>query len=159
MELWDVLDVNGEKTGETVVRGQSLKPGQFHLVVHIWIRNERGDYLIQKRADHLEWLPGIWATTGGSVISGEGSLLGAIRETREELGLDLSPSNMTRLARLKKTDSFVDIWLVRVQTDELGPHAFGSEVSETKWRSRPDILRMIAAGEFYDYTYIDLLPE
>ena len=50
MELWDILDEKGNKTGRTMVRGNRIKRGDYHLVVHIWAKNEKGEYLIQKRA-------------------------------------------------------------------------------------------------------------
>jgi len=53
-EVWDVLDASGRKTGRTMFRGDPIAPGDYHLVVHIWILNERMQYLIQKRADYLK---------------------------------------------------------------------------------------------------------
>ena len=36
-----------------MLRGERLKPGQYHLVVHIWIVDEAGRLLIQRRADEM----------------------------------------------------------------------------------------------------------
>lgn len=38
------------KTGRTVERGKPMAPGEFHNVVNVWIRNQRGEWLISKRA-------------------------------------------------------------------------------------------------------------
>ena len=65
MERWDLRDGEGNPTGETMERGEHLKPGQYHLVVHIWIIDGQGRLLIQKRAAHLKLMPDIWAATGG----------------------------------------------------------------------------------------------
>lgn len=159
MELWDVLNEKGERTGRTAIHGQGLHPGDYHLVVHIWIRNENGEYLIQKRAEHLEWKPGIWATTGGSVIAGEDSLAGAIRETAEELGLQLEPVEMTCIARITKTDSIVDIWLVQAEAACFGRLQLNDEVSEARWRTKSEIMEMISRAEFFGYDYLHLLPD
>ena len=37
MELWDVYDINRNKTGKTAVRGEGLPEGGYHLVVHVCI--------------------------------------------------------------------------------------------------------------------------
>ncbi len=87
MELWDILDEDGNATGRTIMRGNELKEDEYHLVVHIWIINNKGEILIQKRSEHLEFAPGVWATTGGSAIKGEDSITAACRETKEELGI------------------------------------------------------------------------
>lgn len=50
-EIWDIIDQNGNKTGKTTVRGRfNLNPGEYHLVVHIWIISSDGKILIQKRS-------------------------------------------------------------------------------------------------------------
>ena len=66
MEKWDILTSGGEPTGETVTRSRgALKSGQYHLVVHIWITDDKGRVLIQQRSFELNILPGKWAITGG----------------------------------------------------------------------------------------------
>ena len=50
MELWDIITADGSPTGRTMVRGaNTLKSGEYHLVVHIWPLNDYGSILIQKR--------------------------------------------------------------------------------------------------------------
>jgi len=102
LELWDVLDRDGYKKGRVMVRGDEIQPGDYHSVVHVWIRNDKGEYMIQKRSDTVEQWPGIWAATGGSVIAGEDSLSGAVRELEEEMGLSLDRSTFRRLMRQTK---------------------------------------------------------
>ena len=63
MEKWDLLDGDGRPLGQTLVRGDKLRPGQYHLVVHIWVEDSKGRLLIQKRAPHLKLMPDTWAVT------------------------------------------------------------------------------------------------
>ena len=79
MEKWDLLDGDGRPLGQTLVRGDKLRPGQYHLVVHIWVEDSKGRLLIQKRAPHLKLMPDTWAVTGGSALAGEDSLTAAAR--------------------------------------------------------------------------------
>jgi len=109
MKIWDVVDKDGNRTGNTIKRGDQLKEDQYHLVVHIWTINDLDQFLIKKRAYHLELLPGIWATTGGSAIQEENSKNAAVRELREELGVGPKTKNMNKITRLQSKDNFNDI--------------------------------------------------
>ena len=112
-EIWDIYDKEGNKTGRTIVRGEELKEGDYHLVVHIWIMNDNKEFLIQRRAADLELLPNIWAATGGAAIQGEDSLTAAIREVEEELGIKPISDRMERINRIYREDSFADVWLLQ----------------------------------------------
>lgn len=118
-ETWDLYIRKGEsldfeKIGQTVERGKRLPNGTFHPVVHAWIRDERGYYLISQRcatkSNPLRWEP-----TGGSVLAGETTLQAALREVKEELGIDLKPDNGRPLCRGVRfydgCDDFVDVWM------------------------------------------------
>ena len=49
MELWDILDQSGSRTGRVIARGKRrLMPGEYHLVVHIWPFDKDGRLLIQR---------------------------------------------------------------------------------------------------------------
>ena len=85
-ELWDVYDAAGRKTGRVQRRGDPLGPGDFHLCIHVWIVNARGEYLLTQRAPGKS-MAGLWECTGGSALLGEDSLTAALREVREETGV------------------------------------------------------------------------
>ena len=159
MELWDLLNEQGEPTGKTMVRGERLRLGQYHLVVHIWVADSRGRLLIQRRADHLTLMPGVWAVTGGSAVHGEDSRTAACRELREELGVDTSPGEMRRLGRLRRRNSFSDLWLLRrdIRREELSLQR--EEVADARWVTRAELEGMIRENTFHNYgqAYFDLL--
>lgn len=92
-EIWDLYDENRELLGKDHVRGEQLPIDGYHLVVHVWIRNSKGEYLISQRSANRPTFPLMWECVGGSVVKGEDSLLGAIREAKEEVGVDLNPEN------------------------------------------------------------------
>ena len=75
-EIWDLYDSRGEKTGKTMTRGENIPSGLYHIGVHIWPINDKGEFLIQRRSSTVQWKPGIWAVTGGSAVSGEEPLEG-----------------------------------------------------------------------------------
>ena len=88
-EMWDLYDRNRNMLDRKVERGTKLNDDEYHLVSNAWIRNSKGKFLISQR---VEWKshPLMWECTGGSVIMGEDTYQGAIREVKEELGIDVS---------------------------------------------------------------------
>ncbi|MBI4979399.1 MAG: NUDIX domain-containing protein [Spirochaetes bacterium] len=157
MEIWDILDETGALTGRTVERGRKIAPGDYHLVVHIWIIDESGNMLIQKRSPDLSWMPGIWAATGGAAIQGEDSITAALRETHEELGLCIAPEKFTLLTRQRRADDFSDIWIARGQRSEFSDIVMCPEVADTRWVTWGGLSAMIADGTFVRYDYFDIL--
>lgn len=151
MEIWDILDEDGNKTENTIKRGEELKNDQYHLVVHIWIINDSNQFLIQKRAEHLELEPGIWATAGGSAISGENSKEAAIRELKEELGFKPKSQNMKKLKRLQRKDNFTDIWILEQDISLKDVNHSKKEVSKVKFVNISELKKMIEQNKFYDY--------
>src|SRR5574344_1719910 len=91
-ELWDVYNKDREKLSKSHTRGDGtrLLPGEYHLVVSVAIFNDKGELLIQKRHKCKRVSPGKWdISAGGSAIRGEDSKAAAIRETKEEIGVDI----------------------------------------------------------------------
>ena len=159
MELWDILDENRNKTGRTVQRGKPMKQDEYHLVVHVWIRNSKGEYLISKRTPNKTY-PNKWETTGGSAIVGDDSLQAALREVKEELGVDLSTSKGKCVFSLKRQHrnfpDFLDVWLFKEDVDISKVVYQPEEVCDAKWATEEEIYSMIDNGEFVDvFTYLD----
>lgn len=153
MEIWDVLDENRNFTGRFALRdGSRMPPEDFHLVINVWIMNSRGEFLISRRSPEKDSFPGLWETVCGSVVSGETSLEGALREAREEVGLLLDP-NRGELVLSEKCFSswnnyFRDIWVFReeFQTETLTLQT--EEVTEVMSASAGEILKRMKNGEF-----------
>jgi len=153
MELCDVVDQFGNQTGHMVTRGTKLAAGEYYLVVHVWIRDENNNYLIQQRALHLESGPGAWATTVGYVLAGEESITGAIREVKEELGIQLLSTHLKRLERHTLENRLEDIWLAEVQRNSIGIPVPGNEAADCRWIARTDLEEMVNQGGFFRYSY------
>ena len=152
MELWDVLTAEGKPTGRTMVRGgNAIKAGEYHLVVHIWPLNDYGSILIQKRTKTKRLMPGIWAATGGAAIAGETSAVAAARELGEELGIRVKPEELRLVKRIKRKNSFIDMWTVRANVRVPELHLQKSEVAEAKWVNKATLMSMVSSGEFHDY--------
>ena len=76
--------------------------GSLHPTVHTWIvrSNDKSGYdlLLQKRSECKDSNPGCWdISSAGHVEAGHGYLESAIRELKEELGIDALRSSSERL--------------------------------------------------------------
>lgn len=161
-EKWDILDSGGNPTGKTTLRGRNFfKPGEYHLVVHIWVISSDGKLLIQKRADTKKLMPGEWAATGGAAISGEDSFTAAKRELFEELGIQSDKSTLKKTVRIKRRNSLLDIWLTICDTPAEELTLQVSEVADAKWVTKDELVEMIENGEFHNYgrEYFNLIFE
>ena len=57
IEICDIYDIYGNRTGKTFIRGEPLSDGQFVMVVDVWIVNSKDEILIQKRSPYKKDLP------------------------------------------------------------------------------------------------------
>lgn len=152
MESWDILNERGKATGKTVVRGNvQLNLGEYHLVVHIWVVGSDGRLLIQRRSKKKLLMPGKWAATGGAAISGETSVQAAMRELHEELGIKAQEDDMIFVKRLTRRNSFVDIWMLKIDIDISDLRLQKSEVAAIKWVTVNELKQMIKSGHFHNY--------
>lgn len=157
MEIWDLYDEKRKLTGRTHIRGEELPDGCYHLVVHVWIRNSMGEYLISQRAADRPTYPLKWECVGGSVIKGEDSLHGALREVKEEVGISL-PAESGRVVYTKtrgyvdgrRFNDIMDVWLFEYDGDADLANADTKEVADTKWLKTADIQKLYDDGELVD---------
>lgn len=90
-ELIDVLDENGNKTGKIVTRKQVHEQGLWHRIIVVAIIDKDGHLLMQQRSKSKAKNPLKWdVSSAGYVSSGQTSTESAIRETQEELGIDIN---------------------------------------------------------------------
>lgn len=157
-EIWDVYDKNRNKTGRFHRRGDPLKDGDYHLVVHIWTRNSRGEYLITKRAAH-KGFPNMWECTGGSALAGDDSLTAALREVKEETGLSLDAAKGECIYSYMRSDGFVDVWLFQQDFDLSDVVLNEDETVDKMFATSEKIRELIDEGKFYSFSYIDKVLE
>lgn len=100
--LIDVLDENGNMTGDKRTITDVHVEGLWHRSAHLWIINSRNDILLQKRSAHVVNFPlCLDISTAGHVDSGEDSLTTIIRECKEEIGLTIDASDIHYLTTIK----------------------------------------------------------
>ena len=150
-ELWDLYDAQGKRTGKVMTRGEEVPSGYYHLAVHIWPVNSKGEFLVQRRAATVQWKPNLWAVTGGSAISGEDALTAARRELLEEIGYNASIEEMHQIACLRRTNSFCCVFAVHTDWPEDSFTLQQEEVSAVAWCTRSKLTRMLSDNMLYNY--------
>lgn len=100
MEMLDIVDENGEPTGVVKERTKIHEEGDRHRTSHVWIvrkNKESGlvDILLQKRSVTKDSFPGCYdISSAGHIPAGSGYVESALRELKEELGIETSADNL-----------------------------------------------------------------
>jgi isopentenyldiphosphate isomerase len=148
MEKWDVYDIGGNPTGYAKTKNDVWTFEEYHLGASLWIVNHSGYLLIQKRAASKRRHPNVWCNIGGSVISGESSRQGCVREVEEEVGIKVKEKELVFLQRsvFKNTinDDYVLMYDFPIEKVVIQPE----EVSEVKWASIDEIENLFTQGLF-----------
>ena len=98
MELLDILDENGKITGKVESREVVHQKGLWHRAVYGFIFNNKGDILLQKRSKNKKLWPDLWdVTVGGHVLTKEFGSQALIRETKEELNIEITKNEIAYL--------------------------------------------------------------
>jgi 8-oxo-dGTP diphosphatase len=157
MELWDVYNINRVRTGKTIVRGEMLSEGEYHLVVHMWIINSKGQFLIQKRSSGVKSSPNMWAITGGAALAGDDSYTACKREVLEEIGIQADLEKAKVVFTVTRLNSICDVWVIRQDFELVECTLQKEEVSEVKWATYTEIRKMQDQGVFHQYRYFEEL--
>ena len=166
MEIVDVYDKAGVKTGKTVPRETHLTPDDYFLVADAIVRNKDGLYLSTKRDPKKLLDGGKWEFTTGWAQAGENSLEAAIRELDEEIGVKASPRTGKRFGQiiLENKDFFnfiVDIWLFNIDLEISDITLREGETVDVLFFDKKAILKMQSDGIFlsrFRVPYIAELP-
>ena len=98
MEVFDIVNEQGRPTGKTVDRTTAHEQGILHRTSHVWLvrnKNEKKEILLQKRCMEKDSFPGHWdISSAGHIPAGFEFKESAVRELKEELGIDLSEDDL-----------------------------------------------------------------
>lgn len=155
MELWDLYDKNRKPLGRTVMRGEKLEEGEYHVIVNVLSVNNEGKILITKRHPYKNY-GGMWEITGGAAIKGETSAQAAARELFEETGLKAAPDELSYSSTLirTRTRSIVDCFLYNGNFSENDIILQPGETVDYKLVSPYQLKQMAEKRQFIYYTYL-----
>ena len=162
MELVDLYDKNRIPLNKTKDKYSKFNDGEYMIIVHTCLFNNKGEMLIQQRGlDKIDF-PGKWdISSGGGVMSGETPSCAAERELFEELGVKVDLSNERVYFTIHYQKGFDDYYLINYDADINEFKIPKEELLNIKWASREEIFNMTKNNEFIEYKkgFIDLLFE
>lgn len=150
-EIIDEVNDKGEIIGE-IDKDIAHKEGRLHKAIHLWIINDDGEVLLQKRCGDKKLYPNTWdVSVGGHVSTKENSIDALWREAKEELGVDLDLGNVeyydTFHERLKydgiDSNELVDVFIARQNVKKEEIKIQKEEVSDVHWVSIEELFGLI----------------
>ena len=149
MEYIDIFDENDEPTGKVKEKNQAHEDANFHRTAHIWIINDKNELLLQKRSASKKSHPNCWDISGaGHIKTGESVIDGAIRELKEELGVETKEKDLQYITTIKSTKNpknmeFQYVYLLRCNK-KIEDYVFeDEEVSEVKYVYYKELEKMV----------------
>lgn len=141
VEIWDAYDRQFHKLENvTLIRGETVPEGMYHLVCEIIVKHTDGTYLLMQR-DFEKHFGGMWElTAGGSALAGETPAECAMRELREETGI--ASSDLQEVKRIVH-DEHRSIYVVYLCVTDCDKKSVVLQTGETiayQWVSKSEIL-------------------
>ena len=135
-EFLDVVNEQNQLTGMQKLKSEIHRDNDWHRASHMWIYNDQGEILFQKRSLIKDTFPGKWDITGGHVGAGETYLNTAVRELEEELGITVAPEDLETLDMHKTEDigrEFQQVYLLRLNQPSSSFRLQEEEVLEARF--------------------------
>ena len=167
MELVDVVDMNGNPTGVVLDKKEARERNLIYKVIVVFVINDSKQVLFQKRSANLRYMPNRWALCAGHVKASEGLEDAAIREVKEEMGLDVSKEKIHSFGEVEdnigENDSHLTYFFyIKTNKKENEFILQPEEVSEVKWFDIDEMIDMIKNKDdriFYTERRIKLFEE
>jgi len=152
MELFDILDANGNPTGEVHNRAVPLPKNSYHLVVLVAVIDSKKRILLTFR--HPDKFNGnCWEISGGSALSGEDSLTAVQRELAEETGIRLPKEKFRFIKRSKCRTSFQDFYHATADVPLEDIVCQEGETTAAKWADKEEFIELVESGRFCSHIY------
>ena len=112
--------------------------------ISVLIYNDQHDILIQKRSANKRSYPNRWALLHGHVEEGETVEVAAVRECKEELGIEVEMSELHPFTTIENSETHATYYFyVRFNKNEAEFILQKEELSQVKWCSINDVIDMI----------------
>ena len=152
-EYFDVLNEKGEFTNLVETREKCHKEGLWHKAVVVFIISaDNKKVLLQQRSANKKLWPNLWdITAGGHVLTGEFGYQTVIRETKEEIGININENELKFIGGTISENisgeiinrHFNEFYIVHKDVDIKDMVLQENEVQDIKWFSKDDIIKKI----------------
>ena len=146
MELNDIYDKDRTLTGRVHRRGTRWRPGEYGLVVCVWVYDGRGNILLTRRAKGKSFA-GTWENSGGAAKAGETSRVAIARELFEETGIRAGEEEFEYIGSDRDRNAHFDFYCLKRQTPLTQIVLLPGETDGVRWASMEEVRAMVASGE------------
>jgi isopentenyldiphosphate isomerase len=136
----DILDKQGNRVGQSMLKSEAHELGLWHGAAHVWIYDSEGDVLLQLRSPKKIVRPNIWdVSVAGHIASGKTPIETSVEEAEEELGLLVRPDELKFIGNATIDDVMepghwnhrVYLWIYALKRDGLNLSELRLEEDET----------------------------
>lgn len=152
-EYFDVLNEKGEFTNLVKSREECHKEGLWHKAVVVFIiSTDNKRVLLQQRSSNKKLWPNLWdITAGGHVLKGEFGYQTVIRETKEEIGIDIDKKDLEFIGGTISENvsgdiinrHFNEFYIVHKDVDINDIVLQEDEVQDIKWFDKEEVINKI----------------
>ena len=154
-EILDIFTRDGRHIGtKTREECHQNNPGYYHKPVWIWVINNSDEILVQKRSAKKKSFQGYWdIPSAGHVDTGESIIEGAIRETKEELGLDTDAEDYQFVGEYisDTTWELGQVYILKIDKKVEDMSLQEEEVEEVKWLPFDKFKELLYSDLFIPY--------
>lgn len=165
-ELWQLYDESGKPIeGKGANKNDVYGKGLRHGATHVWIWRNRGrnvEVLLQRRGKTKSTWPGLLdISAAGHIDLGEDPLQAAVRETKEELGIDINPEDLSLVEIVKqdlvapngsKENEYGWVYMLQMPEGAQVALAGDGELDNVAWKSLAEFqTETLADSEGYIY--------
>lgn len=146
MEFNDIYDKDRNLTGRIHRRGTRWRPGEYGLVVCVWVYDGQGNLLLTRRAPGKSYA-GTWENSGGAAKAGETSRQAIVRELFEETGIRAEEDEFELLGSDRDRYTHYDFYCLKRRTPLNQIVLLPGETDGVQWASMEQIREMVNSGE------------
>lgn len=148
MELLRVVDQDGNNTNEILEREELHNRGKLHNEVTIYVINNNGEILLQRRSSNRRFCPNKLGVIAGHIEYNETPIEGAIRELKEEIGLRVKKNDINflydrYLVKERFNNHFMYSFYTICNKSEKEFKIQKEELSYVKWYNIDKVINMI----------------
>ena len=150
-EIWDAYDKNCKKLGLDQFRDEPIPVGVYHIVVEIYTVTENNEVLITQRHQNKPWALK-WEITGGSILKGETPEEGAIRELKEETGIEVTDCDLNFVYSYiyKNSPSIYKCFVVFINKEKTKIQLQEGETIDYRYLPYSEFKQFIKTDDFVD---------
>lgn len=116
-------------------------------IATIFFQNSSNEILIQKRSKEKN---GKYGITSGHVEKNEEAKCGAIREIKEELGIDIEEKDLKLFFNTKIQENVYNLYYIKKDIENDNFHLQKKEVESVKWCNQQEVENLIKRNEFFE---------